>query len=389
MNTDIILDFFVEYYIWFIIGGAILLLAIIGFIADKKQFFSKKKNKGYEKNDNELNEFQETNDGKLNEFQETNDVESNVPQEITDDKSIELQEINEKNNNINAGNEEQLVAESNNLEQIIQHETINNEKNEEKINKIEVSANEPNEINKLLENADDSKFDEKHDYKISNEKMDIEINDFNYSEDVETTTNQLNDDKNNFTNEINFVPEINNAIQSNNLFEEKTMDSEFPNEQNDNSVIETIEPNFSDNIITNIEDDIDKINNMEFDNNSNTDNSTTENNNVHISELNREENIKDNSFETMFGDNPNQTVQVNYSQLKEMVEDIIAETRENFDEKNIKNTSDNHYVENGLKTDFINKTEEGIKDIPLPNLDNIAVDAIRQQDEDEDDVWKF
>ena len=54
MNTDAILDFMVEYYIWFIVGGAILLLAIIGFIADKKKLFKKSKNKNSneEKQDN-------------------------------------------------------------------------------------------------------------------------------------------------------------------------------------------------------------------------------------------------------------------------------------------------------------------------------------------------
>ena len=45
MNTDQILDFIVEYYIWFIIGGAIILVALIGFFADKENALPNKKGK--------------------------------------------------------------------------------------------------------------------------------------------------------------------------------------------------------------------------------------------------------------------------------------------------------------------------------------------------------
>ena len=43
MNTDAILDFVVDNYIWFIVGGAIIILAIIGVIAEKKKIIPKKK----------------------------------------------------------------------------------------------------------------------------------------------------------------------------------------------------------------------------------------------------------------------------------------------------------------------------------------------------------
>lgn len=311
MNTDKILDFIVEYYIWFVLGGFIIIMAIIGFIADRKKLLpSNSKNVKVKKH-------------KKDEF----DFDDEIPSE-----------------------EEKLDSQN------VQNTTDNESVQEEKITDLKDSWNiEPNtnvssnrdneeylEENPGVEQTDTNVSEESTDY-VSEDYTQKETNDFeNYTneldnESYDSYSNQENENYTQNDEDDNHV-DVNHDYK--NTSEEQYNDESYSEEKDE------------------IRQDINKIDDMFPDK---TDDIPMENSKI---------DYKNN------GDNPEQTLQVNYSQLREMVEDIIAETQ---NESSQKNTS-----ENELETD--NHT---VQDMPLPNLDHISVDAIKAQDEDEDDVWKF
>ncbi len=57
MSTDEILNFFIEYKVWFIVGFSVIVLAIIGFIANKKKWLPGSKKKQLTEEETETLEF--------------------------------------------------------------------------------------------------------------------------------------------------------------------------------------------------------------------------------------------------------------------------------------------------------------------------------------------
>lgn len=302
MNTDIVLDFLVDYYIWFIVGGLVLLVAIIGFIADKKKLFP-----GAKKEEKQKIKKQKTEKSK----KDTSDI-----WDLDDTE-------NSNENDNNTGNDSITTTMNSSTENLEQKDEIGSSNNY-------VNSNYAERSNNIEE------YTRQEDYNSINE------------ESSTAQDNYINDD---------YYDESRTDKYEQSLASD-TIDNIVDVEQ-----------------IKAVEQDIDKIDDMFASNNK-------DNEEISVDE-------RDEIDYKNIGDDPNQTLQVNYSQLKEMVEDIIAETQ------------NEHYKNDIVRKDepisdsssLLQANDEGIKDIPLPNLDHIAVDTIKQQDEDEDededDVWKF
>lgn len=305
MNTDEILDFIVNYYIWFIVGGLIIIMAIIGFVADKKKLFpSQKKPEKIKKKD-----------------------EFNFDNEILDDEDLqkENKELGTTDNNVVVEN---TVSESKNFQDSWDIQSaVDNEKDGYIHNKdYEYQSPEGN-----YTNVDDNYASNDTENIAHSQDMVIESTDDNYeteSKPVEYANDSMVEEAENNNSSYDYQDD---------LYREK---------------------------VEEIKEDINKIDDM-FPSNS-------------TSNLEEKEEVdyKQETDYTNVGDNPEQTLQVNYSQLREMVEDIIAETQSENNQKE----SDNEQIVVNNQT---------VEDVPLPNLDHISVDAIKAQDEDEDDVWKF
>lgn len=298
MNTDRILDFIVNYYIWFIVGGLIIIMAIIGFVADKKKLFPSQNKPDKPKKKDEFNFDDETLDDE--ELQkEDKELDTTV---ITDNDAVVENTDSEPENFRDSWN--------------IQH-AVDNEKDE-------YTSNEDYENQSSEDN--DATVDDNY---VSNDAENAE-----YNQDMEATDNYEHESK-----QVEYTDD--SMVQ-------ETENNDLSNDYQDDLYREKVEE---------IKEDINKIDDM-FPSNS-------------TSNLEKED-----VDYTNVGDNQEQTLQVNYSQLREMVEDIIAETQSENNQKE----SDNEQIVLNNQT---------VEDVPLPNLDHISVDAIKAQDEDEDDVWKF
>lgn len=305
MNTDEILDFIVNYYIWFIVGGLIIIMAIIGFVADKKKLFpSQKKSEKIKKKD-----------------------EFNFDNEILDDEDLqkENKELDITDNNVVVEN---TVSESKNLQDSWDIQSALDDEKDGYIHNKDYEYQSP-EGN--YTNVDDNYASNDTENIAYSQDMVIESTDDNYeteSKPVEYANDSMVEEAENNNSSYDYRDD---------LYREK---------------------------VEEIKEDINKIDDM-FPSNS-------------TSNLEEKEEVdyKQETDYTNVGDNPEQTLQVNYSQLREMVEDIIAETQSENNQKE----SDNEQIVVNNQT---------VEDVPLPNLDHISVDAIKAQDEDEDDVWKF
>ena len=324
MNTDKILDFIVEYYVWFVLGGFIIIMAIIGFVADRKKLLpSNSKNVKVKKH-------------KKDEF----DFDDEIPNE---EEQLDTKDVQNASDN-----------------ESVQEEKITDLKDSWNIEpNTDVSSNKDNE-----ESLEENPSVEQTDINSNEESTDYASEDYTQKEidDFENYTNELdNEGYDSYSNQEDENYKENDEYD-NQTDENYTKNDEYDNHDDINHDYENITKEQYDDSYSEekeeIRQDINKIDDMFPDK---TDDISMETNRV---------DHKNN------GDNPEQTLQVNYSQLREMVEDIIAETQ---NESSQKNTS-----ENELETD--NHT---VQDMPLPNLDHISVDAIKAQDEDEDDVWKF
>lgn len=298
MNTDKILDFIVEYYIWFVIGGLIIIMAIIGFIADRKKLLPTK------------NKVEKPKKVKKDEFDFDND--------IPDDETL----------------------------------NVNDEK---------VTVDQPDDVRESEENTSDLRdsWNIETNADVSSNK---EVN--NITEETPLNYEDVSIKKDSTQNSENYYSDNNSASTDNNSpyydenYLDKTSDDYSSNDTHRNQNENYYENELPQNKVQEIKEDINKIDDM-FPDKTND-----------IPEKTKDLDYKNN------GDNSEQTLQVNYSQLREMVEDIIAETKNE--------SNQNKVVENELEVE--NQT---VQDIPLPNLNHISVDAIKAQDEDEDDVWKF
>lgn len=318
MNTDAILDFIVDYYIWFIIGGLILLVAIIGFVADKKHLFP---------NDEKVRK------QKKDKTKRKKEVKSDIWDLDNDTSNDDMDSGKNNITNIQEDNINGSIASSN--------INVSNENIVENDKTINSYSYEENSID-----YDEDSYNQKQDDNI------IENN---------TSTINNSDDYN-----INHV--INNDLDDNYYDELKKSNNQLTGENPEDSNVDVEK-------IKSVVQDIDKIDDM-FISDTKVENEENKDEKVDVDYKN-------------IGDNPEQTLQVNYSQLKEMVEDIIAETQsEHYRDDINDNDEQSEFISNHNSP---KANDEGIKDIPLPNLDHIAVDTIKQQDEDEDedDVWKF
>lgn len=349
MNTDVILDFIVEYYLWFIIGGGILLLAIIGFIADKKKIFKKK-------NDKKIDNIQERNlqdiTDDVNNVGDMNDNSSileNISNEVTPKGNID----NEANiaNNLNNSISNDMDSQTSYFDEHVDNNEFVNFENTDNIiaeNTYIEDSNDDAAISKdeqLINSTEDNgnKIDEKINEYVSKNNNDESIN---FEEPIVISNNDIRDELKYIDNlEINYQKEDGNhqAIT-----------------ENDNNIGDM--PFKSDK-----SDDVEVINIKDGMNNKESNEPVT---NEQLIDLN---------------DKEDEPLNVSYSKLKEIVEEIISEQiSEQKNEDKISNiqdisTSNNH----------VSNIEKDINQNIEPNLDQNAVEKIKQLDDDEDDVWKF
>lgn len=331
MNTDAILDFVIENYIWFIIGGIIILLAILGVVAEKKKVIPKKKKKEeFDKEIlNENNEIKDDNAEKVN-FEIKNETEIQNNEEINDfvpennqmptDNKLEIYEPSHINN------EQAVIAEEKNDDADVVVEDNN-------ITETDIEADVPD----MLNYAD-----------IDNEIMN-EIDNRTANNNESTSANL---EEKNVGNIFNTEPEIiNNKFDSNLLNNQNTIADAAA----DNGVISnSIKNDYS---LSSVDADINRINDLNFsDNESKLD-----------SEKEKDEKLED-------------TMQISYSQLKEIVQDIIAEN--DAEEKSEKED----LVEKSSKTETMENN--AVEEQEVSNVTDTTSKDKDQQTE-EDDVWKF
>lgn len=316
MNTDAILDFVVENYIWFIIGGVVIILAILGVIAEKKKIVPKKKKK--EKKEAELI------------------VEDGISAEKI---STELKNENEIQNDMK--NDENV-------------ETIGFEQQD---NKLEIF--EPSEINGdqdfVINNKPVDIIDADEADVIVDDTAgdDVMVNDANVT--VINNADEINDA--NISDKINYV-DIDNEIINEINSRKSAANSEVSNDEtsifNNQYKNPNTEFNFEslkfnqkneENKLSDVDADINKINSLNFSDDESKDEEQQKN----------EEKLED-------------TMQISYSQLKEIVQDIIAENE--LSEK-----------DNGKKENIVEKQE----------VSSVNDTTSKEQSEQnkEDDVWKF
>lgn len=311
MNTDAILDFIVEFYIWFIVGGAIILFAIIGFIADKKKIFEKKQNK-----------------------------------KIFDD---EIKELNKEKNDLDTDD--------------------------------------------VLENSNNNLFNSEKAYYCDDNILEQENNYANVVPLDEETTEKENDyyKESSIEKPSNFLDEqgvMEETMQKQNEIDENIEIEQYAEDKISKEKIdeEKLNNNFIDD---NIQSELEYIDNLDINKNLNGTNYMETNNDVNDdNEIDKNSDgvevieVKDNSFTSNKIDDEKlanindmeQPLNISYSQLKEMVEEIIAEQEK---ESNGQNDNDVSYFSKNVKQEI------------KPNLNQKAVENIKQLDQDEDDVWKF
>lgn len=319
MNTDAILEFIVDYYIWFIIGGSILILALIGFIADKKNNRKKAISK---KNDSKIKSqiIRTEEDITVDKNLSDNDIDYNV----NDSNNLETND-NRKPETINLNDNEDEKEEYdsstfNDTKNDIQKEIINdNIKETEKMENIDGEENHYNEV-------------------LGNDDVKEELQ---YIDNLE-----MKDDKNNESS-VN----SNDELKGNNIVEDGIDDNQYELYRDSDK--------YSD-----ISDDIDK----------NTNNNAS---NIEIIDVKEQQNLDKNLINNRlvhFNDSDNVPLNISYSQLKDIVEEIIAEKE-----------SEPQDYGNNINKDLDMYT----KDVEKTNFGQENVENIKQLDEDEDDVWKF
>lgn len=87
------MEFFQENYVWFIVGGIIILMAIIGYIADKNDFYREEVQK-YPKPIKDKKEKKNKKEKKENKVEEHNDINQNINDKVED----QIVNIDEKAN---------------------------------------------------------------------------------------------------------------------------------------------------------------------------------------------------------------------------------------------------------------------------------------------------
>ena len=324
MNTDAILDFMVEYYIWFIVGGAILLLAIIGFIADKKKLFKKSKNK-------------------------------NSNEEKQDNRNI----IEESNQNLEEKTENELP--------------IVEDYKEEKTEHNDTTVDNNVEVSNLNDNTEENNINEEQ----TNTYDDVVINDNQYDSDVvNDVNNEMPKDiiDNDVNEELDYIDnlEINSKSNDNSQREEPILN-------NDEKTLNNVK----------VEDyDLDKpiADNITIADDKANDNKT---NDVEVIDIKDNSSLDEKTLDDKIvdlNDKDDEPLNISYSKLKKMVEEIIAEQeKESDDTDDSKLNSENISTSNSS----ISNNKEDIEPNIVPNLDPNTVESIKQLDEDEDDVWKF
>lgn len=426
MNTDVILDFIVEYYIWFIVGFGIIVLAIIGFVADKKKLLPTKNN--------------HKNVEKENIIEEKQDMQT--PENIikNSEQSDYVSEIGENSNYIYTNNStetNQLETNHLEIENVGSDHVVTEEESIKPIAEASLVTNNDIQSNQIGTETD--KLEEP----FNNIWTSIDDSNKNINEDEENMENKetnslINNSSKNGANEINHGETINNKIFSSNPDELNYSKQQLKNEGDIVTETETIDNGITseiedfdgssktnnqnlnkDSFITEpvnktLYDDIDKINNMPFDQdekekdllknisdsvniefaedsdskNFGSNNTILNSNKDEIGEIyNHQDNEKVGAFvgenddiikdekEVNNMQNLDDTMQISYSKLKEMVEDIIAE---NEKENNLK------IEEKG--NEAIQSNEGSFSEI---KDDGTMHNNILQQDIDDDDVWKF
>lgn len=352
MNTDAILDFVVDYYIWFVIGGSILLFAVIGFIADKKKIFSKKNN------NKDIN--------KSLENEETKTIDSDIP---TIDNNIEKDMISNKyeeektvDNKLSVSN----MDASENLKEIDEYE--NDEQDKEN---LELDSTIDDSNNLIAENNEElSEIDEKQYNDVDNEIETV----------VNVPENTADKEENININDSSDVEKELQYIDSLDTENSKIIDSDI---QNDLEYIDDL--SISDGLKEHYNQDVsEKIETNSIDDSFNIKENEKNVDDVEVVDIkNNEYDSKDKYKEEEIinlNDKDDEPLNVSYSKLREMVEEIIAENEKKDDNNKTIELNEKE------KTDSIgNNLEKSIS----PNLDQNAVEKIKQLDEDEDDVWKF
>ena len=337
MNTDAILDFVVDNYIWFIVGGAIIILAIIGVIAEKKKIIPKKK-------EIEL-------DGKKDENTINSEPSTQKIEELTFNEGLADSEMLDSSDLEKSNNVETLSAVSN-------EDTTNNQVETEKLDS---------------ESVDELK-DESDSFEITDNltPFELEKNDVNIVQNSDIGMNIFSEN-----------PTLINEEKTNSELEKNEFES-IPNEseklETNDEIITNLEP--AGNIVNDLSDDStiepeeEKINTEELKNDSFD----------HLSfssvddDINRINNM---NFSDKEDDKLEDTMQISYSQLKEIVQDIISENEDenekkgaSFDNTDVVKTEEPAELSTDDKTDL---NESNIND---------ENEKIAPQD-DEDDVWKF
>lgn len=220
------MDFFSEYYLWFLIGGIILVMALIGFIADKTDFgrkdITKKQEDGKEKT-KKANEEKKENIV----IEEQNDSSINNIEEVVSNSEIIVEDVK-------PGNDESII-EKTDLEEMQNSEvdTMN------EVNDFEVSVVEEDEL-PTVEPTILSDMDEVIETQDTVEEISVENNDQNkdvsnddieIKEDEETSAFDFSDDLSIFAavEPIGSVDSIEDNKTSSNETEE-TISEEVVNE---------------------------------------------------------------------------------------------------------------------------------------------------------------
>ncbi len=327
MNTDGILDFIVEYYIWFIIGGIIIIVAFIGFFSEKKHVLPKRKHEKKGKIKNEEIE------------QKNNEVsnDSNAVSEVSESELSKTQLIPTIENPHNENDSEQIPNESmENDDKVSNDELIAN--NEQETFAWPIFDEQLSQSNQIEAQADEQPI---NNVQYMDEPVQQPVEDFVEVNDNLSTPNTDTDIK----------------VVQDETVDNLSKDDATPSLNNDEQI--------PDDSIETIVNDIDKIDKMEFSEKDSLD------------DLKKEPETK-NNLEDNLNEKLDDTMQVSYSQLKEMVEDIIAEN----EQENANKLKSNNDTSIDLSKD------NGAMNMPLPHLENTKVDNINDED-DEDGVWKF
>lgn len=296
MNTDAILDFVVDNYIWFIIGGVVLLLAILGLIADKRKIIPKNK--------------------------KTISDDNNLKKDIKADETIDIKSEPEK------------VPE-------VMDNLINNEP--------ELETLEPVDMDSLVDSNGNETIDAEEN---TENNMDI----FNVQPDLTKDSDNLdfNEEQKNLENEdndaanvITSIPQVEEVSEEDINQKTNDIDSLSVTDENNDSKVSSF-------AYSTVDDDIDKINNLKFSDDS--------------SSLN----LKNN-------DKLEDTMQISYSQLKEMVQDIIAENEAESNEGKLMDENNDE--------EKLNSVQKDDEQAAVSENDTISNEMVQQ--DDEDDVWKF